>query len=171
MSGLLTQIKGLIQYLRQGYYKVRIGSKYLNEDKIKTSPLSLSKDCIVHFTPVISGAGKAGGIIQVVAGVALIAAAWWNPLGWSTATALAVGFTGASMALSGAITLLAKPPDISNHYENSEKKQSTAFSNLRNLTPQGRPIPILLGKMMTSIVLISQGVEAFDDNLEEKLEK
>ncbi|MDE8035873.1 tail assembly protein, partial [Actinobacillus equuli subsp. equuli] len=44
-----------------------------------------------------------------------------------------------------------------------EKKQSTSFSNIRNLTPQGRPIPLLYGRMLTSLVLISQGLETFDD--------
>ncbi|MWQ33950.1 tail assembly protein, partial [Glaesserella parasuis] len=33
----------------------------------------------------------------------------------------------------------------------------------RNLTPQGRPIPLLYGKMMTSLILISQGIDTFDD--------
>ena len=40
MSGLLTQIKGLQQHLRHGYYKMRVGSKYLSEEQLKTNPLS-----------------------------------------------------------------------------------------------------------------------------------
>ncbi|MDP0046560.1 tail assembly protein, partial [Glaesserella parasuis] len=28
---------------------------------------------------------------------------------------------------------------------------------------QGRPIPLLYGKMMTSLILISQGIDTFDD--------
>jgi bacteriophage lambda tail assembly protein I len=164
MSGLLTQIKGLRQHLRHGYYKVRVGSKYLSEDQLKTNPIIDLKDgCTVHFTPVIAGAGKAGGVLQVVAGIVIIAIAWWNPFGWTAGTALMFGAMGASMALSGAITLLAKAPDMNNKYDEGEKKQSTSFSNIRNLTPQGRPIPLLYGKMLTSFVLISQGIETFDD--------
>ena len=75
-----------------------------------------------------------------------------------------MGAMGASMALSGVMTLLTKTPDMNNsRIDEGEKKQSTSFSNIRNLTPQGRPIPLLYGKMMTSLVLISQGVETFDD--------
>jgi len=52
--------------------------------------------------------------------------------------------------------------------DEGEKKQSTSFSNIKNLTPQGRPIPLLYGKMLTSLVLISQGIETFDDMIDTK---
>ena len=117
----------------------------------------------VHFTPVITGAGKAAGVIQAVVGLVLIAVAWWNPLGWSAGGVMIAGAMGASLAMSGAIFLLTRPPDMGSGVNESEKKQSTSFSNLRNLTPQGRPIPLLYGKMMTSLVLVSQGIETFDD--------
>ena len=73
------------------------------------------------------------------------------------------GVTGAAMALGGVMTMLAKVPSMGDYGKEGEKKQSTSFSNIKNLTPQGRPIPLLYGKMLTSLVLISQGVETFDD--------
>ena len=157
MSGLLTQIKGLRQHLRHGYYKVRVGSKYLSEDQLKTNPIIDLKDgCTVHFTPVILGSGKNGAV--------LIAIAYINPFGYlSGPMVTAMYAAGASMALSGAMTLLTKVPNMDTKYNEGEKKQSTSFSNIKNLTPQGRPIPLLYGKMLTSLVLISQGVETFDD--------
>lgn len=165
MSGLLTQIKGLRQHLRHGYYKVRVGSKYLSEDQLKTNPIIDLKDgCTVHFTPVIAGAGKGGGGLQMIVGAVLIAIAYINPFGYlSGPMVTAMYAAGASMALSGAMTLLTKVPNMDTKYNEGEKKQSTSFSNIKNLTPQGRPIPLLYGKMLTSLVLISQGVETFDD--------
>ncbi|AHG72944.1 Bacteriophage lambda tail assembly I [Mannheimia sp. USDA-ARS-USMARC-1261] len=164
MSGLLTQIQGLREHLRNGYYKVRIGKNYLNNEQLQTNPMiDLDDNSSIHFTPVIAGAGKAAGIIQAVVGVVLIAVAWWNPLGWSAGAAMMAGAMGASLAMSGAISLLTRTPEMSTGASESEKKQSTSFSNIRNLTPQGRPIPLLYGKMMTSLVLISQGIETFDD--------
>lgn len=163
MSGLLTQIKGLRQHLRHGYYKVRVGSKYLSEDQLKTNPIIDLKDgCTVHFTPVIAGAGKGANVLQIVAGVVLMIVAWYAPPAWGMAATM-MGAMGASLALSGVVGLLTKPPDMNNKYDEGEKKQSTSFSNIRNLTPQGRPIPLLYGKMLTSFVLISQGIETFDD--------
>lgn len=164
MSGLLSQIQGLRQHLRNGYYKVRIGrDRYLSEEQIKSNAvLTLGEDCTVHFTPVVSGAGKGGNVFQIVAGVALIAVAWWNPMGWTTGASLMMGM-GASLALGGVMQLLARPPNMNTKIDEGEKKQSTSFSNIRNLTPQGRPIPLLYGKMMTSLILISQGIESFDE--------
>ncbi|MDO9955151.1 tail assembly protein [Glaesserella parasuis] len=142
--------------------------------------MTLADDCTVHFTPVVAGAGKSVGFVQAIVGVALIAVAWWNPLGWTAGTAMMVGAwwnplgwtagtammvgaMGASMAMGGVMQMLARPPDMNTKLSDSEKQQSTSFSNIRNLTPQGRPIPLLYGKMMTSLILISQGIDTFDD--------
>lgn len=166
MSGLFTQIKGLRQHIRKGYYKIRVGSKYLSEEQLKTTPIIDLKDgCTVHLTPVVAGAGKNGGVFQIVAGIVIIAASiisyQWYGVGYGSA--LMFGVTGAAMALGGVMTMLAKVPSMSDYSKEGEKKQSTSFSNIKNLTPQGRPIPLLYGKMLTSLVLISQGVETFDD--------
>ncbi|MDD2167361.1 tail assembly protein [Glaesserella parasuis] len=156
MSGL-SQIQGLSQHLRKGYYKVRIGQRYLSEEQIKTNPtMTLADDCTVHFTPVVVGAGKAGGVISVIAGVVLIV------VGAVTQQWYLAGY-GAGLLFGGASMLLSKPPAMNTQLGDSEKQQSTSFSNIRNLTPQGRPIPLLYGKMMTSLILISQGIDTFDD--------
>ncbi|MDE3966357.1 tail assembly protein [Glaesserella parasuis] len=167
MSGLLSQIQGLSQHLRKGYYKVRIGKRYLSEEQIKTNPtMTLADDCTVHFTPVVAGAGKSG-VLSIVAGAFLIGAAFMlGPMGFGMVqgmTAMMMGSMGASLLLGGAMQMLARPPDMNTKLSDSEKQQSTSFSNIRNLTPQGRPIPLLYGKMMTSLILISQGIDTFDD--------
>ena len=172
MSGLLTQIKGLRQHLRHGYYKMRVGSKYLSEEQLKTNPLSELRDgCTVHFTPVISGAGRGMSVGQIILGTVLIAAAFWTGgasiAAWGTGATM-TGAMGASLLLTGVASLLTKMPDMNSRINEGEKKQSTSFSNIKNLTPQGRPIPLLYGKMLTSLVLISQGVETFDDMIDTK---
>nr|DAR31827.1 MAG TPA: tail assembly protein [Bacteriophage sp.] len=170
MSGLLTQIKGLREHLKKGYYKVRIGKNtYLDENQVKAD-IDFKADCTIHFTPVIAGAGKGVGIGQIIVGVVLIAASWYagGAAGWAYLGAQAgatMAFTvGASLVISGAISLLTPTPSMGDQkIKEGEKNQSTSFSNLKNLTPQGRPIPLLYGRMMTSLVLVSQGVETYDD--------
>lgn len=172
MSGLLTQIKGLREYLKKGCYKVRIGKNtYLNENQVKAD-IDFKSDCTIHFTPVIAGAGKGVGIGQIIVGVVLIAASWyaggaagWSYLGAQGFAGATMAFTvGASLIVSGAISLLTPTPSMGDQkIKEGEKNQSTSFSNLKNLTPQGRPIPLLYGRMMTSLVLVSQGVETYDD--------
>lgn len=170
MSGLLTQIKGLREHLKKGYYKVRIGKNtYLDENQVKAD-IDFKADCTIHFTPVIAGAGKGVGIGQIIVGVVLIAASWYagGAAGWAYLGAQAgatMAFTvGASLVISGAISLLTPTPSMGDQkIKEGEKNQSTSFSNLKNLTPQGRTIPLLYGRMMTSLVLVSQGVETYDD--------
>lgn len=164
MSGLLTQIQGLREHLRNGYYKVRIGKNHLNNDQLQTNPMiDLDDNSSIHFTPVIAGAGKGMGIGQLILGAVLVAASFFFPPAWGANAAMMAGAMGASLAMSGAISLLTRTPEMSSSVKEGEKKQSTSFSNIRNLTPQGRPIPLLYGRMMTSLVLISQGIETFDD--------
>ncbi|MDY0685637.1 tail assembly protein [Pasteurella multocida] len=164
MSGILTQIKGLRERLRKGYYKLKIGDKHYNTDEIKGNPnIQLNNNTEIHLTPFIVGAGKVTNAFQIVLGVALIAVAWWNPYNWVAGVQLMVGAMGATMALTGAVGLLTKPPQMENKIDEGDKQRSSSFSNLKNLTPQGRPLPLLYGKMMTSLILISQGVETFDE--------
>ncbi|WJS89419.1 hypothetical protein NEE10_05225 [Glaesserella parasuis] len=67
MSGLLSQIQGLSQHLRKGYYKVRIGKRYLSEEQIKTNPtMTLADDCTVHFTPVVVGQGNRVSLVLLL---------------------------------------------------------------------------------------------------------
>lgn len=169
MSGLLTQIKGLQDHLKKGHYKVRIGRTYLEERQVKAG-IAFKSDCTIHFTPVIAGAGKGLGIGQIIVGVILIAASWWagGAAGWAylgvQAGATMAFAVGVSLVVSGAISLLTPVPSMSDtKYKEGDKLQSTSFSNLKNLTPQGRPIPLLYGRMLTSMILISQGIETYDD--------
>ncbi len=41
----------------------------------------LANGAVIHIVPRLAGA-KSGGVFQVVLGAALIAVAWWNPVGW-----------------------------------------------------------------------------------------
>lgn len=98
----------------------------------------------------------------MIAGAAIIVASvvsyQWQFIGYGTAVMM--GAAGAAMMIGGAIQLNMKPPAMDTG-KDAEKKTSTSFSNLTNLTPQGRPVPLLLGEMVHSVVLISQGTEVF----------
>ncbi|WP_424411255.1 tail assembly protein [Pasteurella sp. PK-2025] len=180
MSGLLTQIDGLRDKLKSGYYRLKIGKKYYTSNEVKANPnIQLSDDTEIHLTPVIVGAGKGMNVVNIIIGVVLIAVSWYagGAAGWGYLGATGYGMAtsafvlGASMVLSGVIGLLTQPPAMDNNFKEGEKEKSTSFSNLKNLTPQGRPIPLLYGEMMVSMILISQGVEAFDDERIKKMEE
>ena len=104
----------------------------------------------------------------MIAGVAIIAGAIaLSPLGFgllSTNAAWIVGSVGASLLLGGVAQMLTKMPEMKIGTE-KEKKQSTAFSNLSNMTAQGKPMPLAYGRIRVGSLIISQGVETMDTEI------
>lgn len=161
LRALMTQIKGLRQALQNGFYKVRIGSQCIDSRYLeKGLYYRLKAGMTVHITPVFKGAKRAG-VFQAIVGVALVAVAWWNPLGWTAATTMMVGGMGASMLLGGVAQMLTKTPSMTTSNE-AEKKSSTSFNGLQNMAAQGQPIPLAYGRILVGSMIISQGVEVFD---------
>lgn len=162
IRALCTQLDGLRETLRDGIYKVRIGKKYLDASAIeKWLFYCLKKGQTIHFTPVIKGA-KSGGVFNFVLGAALIGAAFFTGgasiAAWG-AGAKMMGMLGASMLLGGVSQMLTKMPKAPTAGNETEKKSSTAFSNLSNLVAQGKPVPLAYGLIRTGSMVISQGVE------------
>ncbi len=75
--------------------------------------MSRANGAVIHIVPRLAGA-KSGGVFQVVLGAALIAVAWWNPVGWLGAAAVSGMYAaGASMILGGVAQMLApKAEDV-----------------------------------------------------------
>ncbi|SUB58960.1 Phage-related protein, tail component [Phocoenobacter uteri] len=81
---------------------------------------------------------------------------------WAGGVALIA--TGIGMIAGGVAQMLTKTPEMGQSND-TEKKQSTHFSNLSNMTAQGRPVPLAYGKIRTGSLVISQGVETVDEEL------
>lgn len=106
LHALFVQIQGLRQAVRDGLFQVRFNGQDQNEETIE-SHFRRPGSGILHIVPRVAGAGKAG---QFVAGVALIAFAWWNPFGWAAGGALLSGVysAGIGLALGGVAQMLTK---------------------------------------------------------------
>lgn len=167
VQALTSQIPKLRQFIQQGLFTVRVGRDYFDNRYLEQGlSHKLKDDATVHFTPVLKGS-KRGGLFGVIAGVAIIASAIvLGPLTGiiSTNAAWIVGSVGASLLLGGVAQMLTKMPEMKMGTE-KEKKQSTAFSNLSNMTAQGRPMPLAYGRMRVGSLIISQGVETMDTEI------
>ena len=168
VQALTSQIPKLRQFIQQGLFTVRVGRDYFDNRYLERGlSHKLKDDATVHFTPVLKGS-KRGGLFGVIAGVAIIAGAIaLGPLGFgvlSANTAWIVGAVGASLLLGGVAQMLTKMPEMKMGTE-KEKKQSTAFSNLSNMTAQGKPMPLAYGRMRVGSLIISQGVETMDTEI------
>ena len=167
VQALTSQIPKLRQFLQQGLFTVRVGRDYFDNRYLEQGlSHKLKDDATVHFTPVLKGS-KRGGLFGVIAGVAIIAGAIaLGPLAGiiSTNAAWIVGSVGASLLLGGVAQMLTKMPEMKMGTE-KEKKQSTAFSNLSNMTAQGKSMPLAYGRMRVGSLIISQGVETMDTEI------
>jgi len=115
----------------------------------------------LRIVPVIGGS-KRGGLLQTIIGVAIVALAWWNPLGWTAGTALAVGMAGGSMALGGVIQMLSPQPNGLSMSAGPENKPSYAFGSANNTTASGNPVPICIGDRRWGGAIISASIYAQD---------
>lgn len=161
INAIIQQVQGFRQALQKGQYLVRLGTKYCTEDTILPVFSDENMDnATLHIIPVIKGAKS--GVFAVIAGVVIIIASIvsFQYYGVGAGVALAMGAVGAGLAFSGMASMMTKTPDIPKTNE-SEKKSSTAFSNLANLVAQGRPVPLAYGRIMVGSLEISKGVETF----------
>ena len=151
IRALVTQIPGLREHIEKGSYKVRVDGKYIGDEGVHSEVSST-----LHLTPVVKGAGKNGGLLQVVVGIVMIVAAvFYPPLAPYAAAMISAG-TG--LVLGGVAQLLTKMPK--GEVKDSDDLKSSSFSNLANMTAQGAPVPLIYGKMMVGSKVLSQGVRS-----------
>ena len=152
IRALVTQIPGLREHIEKGSYKVRVDGKYIGDEGVHSEVSST-----LHLTPVVKGAGKNGGLLQVVVGIVMIVAAvFYPPLAPYAAAMISAG-TG--LVLGGVAQLLTKMPKAEGSKDSDDLK-SSSFSNLANMTAQGAPVPLIYGKMMVGSKVLSQGVRS-----------
>ncbi|MBI0936896.1 hypothetical protein HCI33_06425 [Escherichia coli] len=110
IRALAMQIPAFRQKLSDGWYQVRIAGRDAGETELSARLNEpLANGAVIHIVPRLAGA-KSGGVFQVVLGAALIAVAWWNPVGWLGAAAVPSARKVNGKALSADITLT--PKDI-----------------------------------------------------------
>nr|UOP05350.1 tail assembly protein [Conchiformibius kuhniae] len=156
LRALFLQIDGLRQMVADGHFLVRFNGAVLSADEAEhrfRQPAAGE----LHLVPRTAGAGRAG---QIVAGVVLIAFAWWNPFGWAAGGALLTGITSAGIGLvaGGVAQMLARPPKAVERTGVAASRNS-AFSNLDNTAGQGQPVPLAYGLVYCGSRVVSQGIE------------
>ena len=105
---------------------------------------------VITFAPVMKGAaGDGGGALQIVVGVALIAAALIIPFA-AMGGGLALGLLGGSLVLSGIATLLTPTPTTpktsKTGNESSIELESNLFTRNAGNGGQGEVVPVLYGQ-------------------------
>ncbi|WP_274584102.1 hypothetical protein V9W64_10925 [Neisseria leonii] len=160
LRGLFTQIKGLREAVRQGLFQVRFNKRDYTEDEVKES-FGEKASGVLHIVPRAAGAGKNGGVIQVIVGIVLIVVSiWFPPAGVAAGSIWGTGFMmGMSLLLGGISTLMTKPPEMGLG-KGAKDGHNSAFSNLSNTAGQGLPIPLAYGLCYCGSRVVSQGISS-----------
>jgi len=139
-------------------YRVLAGRDPLTLERLHEPTGSLR----ITLAPVVSGAGG-NGLGHILLGAALIAVAWWNPMGWAASGAFLSQATlysvGTSMILGGVAQMIAPTPKASEPSERAENKPSYSFNGAVNTTAQGHPVPVGYGRLIVGSAVISAGID------------
>ncbi len=164
IRALAMQIPAFRQKLSDGWYQVRIAGRDAGETELSARLNEpLANGAVIHIVPRLAGA-KSGGVFQVVLGAALIAVAWWNPVGWLGAAAVSGMYAaGASMILGGVAQMLAPKARTPTAASTDNGKQNTYFSSLDNMVAQGNVLPVLYGEMRVGSRVVSQEISTADE--------
>lgn len=173
VHALTSQIPKLRQFIQQGLFTVRVGREYLDNRYLEQGLNQILKEnATVHFTPVLKGSKRAGLFQTIVGAVMVVVGAVTS---WAGGAALVTA--GIGLMAGGAAQMLTKMPTMrgvtatgavkpENTKSKEEKRQSTSFSNLSNMVAQGKSMPLAYGLIRTGSLVISQGVETMDVELE-----
>ena len=109
---------------------------------------------VIHIVPKVVGAGGDNGLLQLIAGVALVAvgAVMGNPY---------LMTMGASLALGGVTSMLMPTPNIEGQ-DPEGNKPSNGFGGAVTTVAQGNPVPVLYGEREIGGFICSAGIYTED---------
>lgn len=161
--------------MSEGWYQIRIAGEDVSEETLSARLHEpLPPGAVIHIVPRMEGA-KNSGLVQVIAGAALIVASFipgLNVAVWAgmAATWSSLAFSiGASLMLGGVAQMLAPKPHAPSIHHADNGRQNVYFSSLDNMIAQGNPLPILYGEMLVGSRRISQSLSTRDESSPEKV--
>ncbi|MGG6046683.1 tail assembly protein [Salmonella enterica] len=172
---LTMQIPGFREKMSEGWYQIRIAGEDVSEETLSARLHEpLPPGAVIHIVPRMEGA-KNSGLVQVIAGAALIVASFipgLNVAVWAgmAATWSSLAFSiGASLMLGGVAQMLAPKPHSPSIHHADNGRQNVYFSSLDNMIAQGNPLPILYGEMLVGSRRISQSLSTRDESSPDKI--
>lgn len=118
----------------------------------------------IRIAPVFVGA-KNAGLIQTIAGVAIVAIASVYSGGLALGAGGTAGFfggVGASLALGGILQMISPTQKGLPGSSSATNGSSYGFDGPVNTQAQGNPVPVLYGRMLVGSAVISAGITAED---------
>ena len=166
-------------------YRMMVGRQHIGEDNLGDLALPLGSHEVFSIAPVIVGAG--GNFGRIALGVGLIGASFLFPgaglfgttgiaggvagggaagiVGVSSSAVLtattvgtALSAVGAGLVLGGVAQMISPTPQPQALKE-QEQLESFTFSGIVNVSRQGIPVPVVLGRAYAGSVVVSSGLD------------
>lgn len=133
---------------------------FIGKRNISLEEVDFTANNDIRIAPILRGS-KNGGIVNIIIGVALIAASFFIP-GSQPLLAAALMNAGVAMALGGVVMLLSPQPKAQKSKDKPENEPSYAFNGPINTQAQGNCVPVLYGQGWTGSAVISAGINVGD---------
>ena len=153
MVALTRQISGLERFVKANNFNV-----WADDQNLTTDTVGMIYEAeTFKFGLDIDGAGGGGGLWGVIAGVAMIAVGFWNPLGWGVGATLLMG-AGAGLAMSG-LGMMLMPQASVGTIDQEGNRSSYSFGEAVTTTAQGNPIPVSYGECVGGGFVMSVNIK------------
>jgi predicted phage tail protein len=166
IHALVMQLPGLRAHISPGHYQLRVAGSDVSESSLaRRLNEPLPDGAVVHLVPRVRGAAK-GGLIQTIAGAALIVAGVAvSVMSFGSASLLggAMISAGIGMMVGGVIQMLTPVPKTPGNTLTDNGKQHTYYSSLDNAVAQGNALPVVYGEMVVGSRVISQELMVWDE--------
>lgn len=162
-------MKYLFEAQKRGIaFQVFVGKESIPDSELKTRTAGKT----ITFAPVLQGA-KEGGVLNIIIGVVIIAAATIISQGTLTGPAIAATFGGGgvaafaanfglAMALGGVASVIAGKPKAATPGERPENQPSWIFDGPKNRTRQGNVYPLIYGNIIAGSQRVSASIRNED---------
>lgn len=150
-------------HLQGIHFAVYLDDRNINENELCFATSS----SVIRISPIIDGA-KNGGVMQIVVGVIMIAAAFYTGgaslAAWGAMQAAMAG-AGAAMLLGG-LSQMMMPSAVTTMDQNQDgNKPNYGFGGAVTTVAQGLPVPVLYGQREIGGFIISAKQESKDLDL------
>ena len=153
-------------------YRMMVGRQHIGEQNFEDLALPFGEREVFSIAPAIAGAG--GNFGRILLGAGLIGASFLFPGAGLFGGAAGVTFTGtaatlatvgtglsaigAGLVLGGVAEMISPTPQPQQRKE-AEQLESFTFSGIVNISRQGIPVPVVLGRAYAGSVVISSGLD------------
>lgn len=149
-------------------YRMMVGRQHIGEQNFGDLGLPFGEREVFSIAPAIAGAGNNFG--RILLGAGLIGASFLFPgaglfggggiIATGTAATIGTGLSaiGAGLVLGGVAEMISPTPQPQQRKE-AEQLESFTFSGIVNISRQGIPVPVVLGRAYAGSVVISSGLD------------